>query len=35
VTLHHEITTATGEEVEVYTRAESPLVREPTRPRPA
>jgi len=35
VSLHHDISTATGEEVVVFTLAESPLVREAKRPRPA
>src|SRR5437868_14953850 len=35
VSLHHDISTTTGEEVVVFTLAESPLVREAKRPRPA
>jgi uncharacterized protein YbcI len=34
VSLHHDISTATGEEVVLFTLAESPLVREAKRPRP-
>ena len=33
VSLHHDISTTTGEEVVVFTLAESPLVREAKRPR--
>jgi uncharacterized protein YbcI len=32
VSLHHDISTATGEEIVVFTLAESPLVREKKKP---
>jgi uncharacterized protein YbcI len=34
VSLHHDISTATGEEIVVFTLAESPLVRETKKSRP-
>jgi uncharacterized protein YbcI len=35
ISLHHDISTATGEEVVIFTLAESPLFRDGKKPRPA